>query len=771
MYIKFVALSKAKPIKLLFKIHIIAGINLFFFLQISAQLSPGIEWRKSTHSPKGLNSQPQSFEQSGEEWWYSHKNVYNSSGNIIQYVTVGYTSLVSTINTFSAAQDFYNEGPNSPYNPITMAAFNYNVLDEGCSDRDYLGEHRTPARGNIGMNTLNGDMIYCKPKTIGALEEVIQDANDLNSFYVVGVHLGVRPYRNKTDFIPYNKTTSNPANYFSLSSLGVNNYSNNVSHLYVAKINIDGTVIWEGLYGYLDYNASPITAYESISYGYDLIQNSSGKLAVLGFGQVGSQAVSTGYPLLFEIDAANGNLIKKAYLPISGNGIAPTTNSISGYGYAGIGHAIQELNTSGNYAIAVTNYYANSTAKDNNNAYIWALDSNFTPLPSWQKNPVRIAGAGPGSYNSTIWDLKYHKQSNQLIVPVIRDCYNCASAGGSSGQGFIYRMDLNGNFVSTGINPSPVGAINAFDLRLGVEETSDGGFVCVSSTRPSGVDHSAATTEELGYLASCPDLDFQDWDTDALVIKYNSDGSTKWSKTFDTQDNRKRQAPPGDLKRQECLYKITEAQDGGFVICGNSSGNFDDFYMAKLYSDCNSQQTYTWGPNYVIDINENTTWSDSKNILGKVIIHPNAILNIDGSSTKIQFADSKKTGIETNITVMSGASLKLTNGSVISAIENSICIGSNWDGVIINPLEDEKPTLFVYPNPATGSFYIHYNNLTGNNVYYTVTDIFGKEVVNAIFKTGVINKCNTETLCDGVYFISLIKDNAVLERQKILIVK
>ena len=69
------------------------------------QLPPGVEWRVSTWSPGGLFGK-QTQEQSGEDWWYSHKNVKDSSGKTVQYVNVGYTSQVSTAATYTTAQSF-----------------------------------------------------------------------------------------------------------------------------------------------------------------------------------------------------------------------------------------------------------------------------------------------------------------------------------------------------------------------------------------------------------------------------------------------------------------------------------------------------------------------------------------------------------------------------------------------------------------------------------------------------------------------------------------
>lgn len=760
-----------------FEINFSSKYYIFYFLFFinflsNAQLSPAIEWRKTTHSPKGLDGLPQTPEQSGEEWWYSHKNVYNSAGVHTSYVTVGYTSLVSTISTFSAAQLLYNEGPESPYNPIDTITFNYNTLAEGCIDRDYLGEHRTPVRGNIGMNDLNGNMIYCKPKTIGALEEVIQDPTATDYFYVVGSHIGVRPYKDKINFVRYNQSSSNPNDNFSITSLSVSpGYNNEISHLYIAKIRSDGVVIWEGLYGYPDYSISPLSAYESISYGYDIIKSSNGNLIATGFAQISNNLSGPGYPFLIELDPANGFLIKKTVLPLNNSGFVPITNPANGYASSGIGHSLIEIIPTGEYAIATTYYFGNSTVKDNNYAYIWNIDRNFNSSPNWTVNPIQIAGVGPEYFNSTVCEIKYHKGLNQLLVPVVRDCFTCASAGENSAKGFIYRFDPNGSLAASGTNPSPMGPINAYDLRIGVEETSDGGFIAVSSVRTASADHTPATIQELGYLNGCPDLEFNNWDTDALIVKYFATGVTQWSKTFDVFDNRSRQTEPGDLKRQECMYKITQAQDGGYTISGNASFNFDDNYMAKIYSDCYTQLTYTTGPDYVIDIYENTLWNSSQNVLGKVVVRPGAVLSIAGSETNIRFADSKLTGIETNMIVMEGALVNVTDGAKVGSLDASVCLNSKWDGIKSSGNLVEINKLIVYPNPAGNYFNLLYNGSNINDVSYSIIDVLGKVIKSGAINPNFLNQIETSNLKDGVYLIVLNKNNKTFEKQKLVIVK
>lgn len=715
---------------------------------------------------------PQTAEQSGEEWWYSHKNVYNAQGTHVSYVTVGYTSLVSTIDTYTNAQQLFNEGLDSPYNPIIPSVYRYDTLIDGCGDRDYSGEKRTPARGNIGLNDLQGNMIYCKSKTIGALEEVIQDPVNPDYFYVVGAHLGVKPYSDKINFLRYNPTSSNPNDNFSLSHLNVTpGYKNDVSHLYVAKIRSDGVIVWQALYGYLDYTNSPLAAYECISYGYDIIKSSNGNLIVTGFGQTVSNANSAGFPLLLEIDPSTGYLVKKLSLPLNQNGFVPITNSINGYADGGIGHSLIEMDETGNYAVATTCYFGNTNSNDNNYAYIWNIDHDFNISSTWPSNPICLRGFGPQYFNSTISEIKYHKGLKQLLVPIIKDCNTCAHAGNNSANGFVYRINTNGLLAADGINPSPMGPIHAFDLRIGVEETSDGGFVAVSTTRPPTSNHAPPTQIELGYLAGCPDLQFEDWDTDALIVKYFSNGSTQWSKTFDVEDNRARQTEPGDLKRQECLYKITEAQAGGYVISGNSSANFDDNYLAKVYNDCFTHTTYTAGPQYVMDITSNTLWNSSQNVLGKVIVHSGVVLTIAGQNTSIRFFDSKATGIETNLTVLEGGIVNITDGAIVTSLDASVCNNSHWSGIISAGSVFETNKLAIYPNPANTDFTILYNGSDLGEVTYSIMDVLGKVIKNGTINANFLNVIETTNFNEGVYIVTINKNDKIFEQKKLVVVK
>lgn len=661
----------------------------------SESSGPGVEWQNISWADEDIydNFQPQI--NSGEDWWYSHKNAYSGSTQT-GYITVGYSSLILRSEAdFNQAKSVFNEGSGSPYNPINHdqksnnlgTYMNYDFTgnstfntQEGCHDRDRINEYRTPTRGQVALNDINGNMLWCKSLCVGTLEEVIQDGN---FFYVVGIHVGIRGYNDHTAFLAYNPTSPTPNTFNGVSVSPINK----VRHLYIAKIDMNGTILWQALYGMPDYVTSPLDALKTHSYGYDIIKSSSGKLIACGYGEEGTGMHHQ--PFVIELDPTTGYIFNKKLLPIS------SVTSVKGYStIKGEARSLVELDNTGNYAVGCTYSFANEDPDDLNEALVWCLGSNLLPSTSWSTNPIRLPGTGgiTGKKNSNIWEVKYHQAKQELLVPVVSACNFCTYAGNNDGKGIIYRYKNNGTLSTTGTNPSAIGPINAYDLRIGVEETSDGGFVSVSSRQTAtGIPATVTppTSAELGYLSTCylhEDIaaDYPYWDTDPLITKFDLNGNKVWEKIFDIAPNRPREQPLGDLKQQECMYKISQTQDGGYTISGNSSHNYDDNYLVKLFSDCNLTQNYTINEPADLTITSNTAiWNSSQKVIGSVHVKSGAILTITGSSTVIEFADSKLTGIQTNIFVELGGKLIVKNGATLTSILASTCPGSMWDGIII----------------------------------------------------------------------------------------
>jgi hypothetical protein len=131
----------------------------------------------------------------------------------------------------------------------------------------------------------------------------------------------------------------------------------------------------------------------------------------------------------------------------------------------------------------------------------------------------------------------------------------------------------------------------------------------------------------------------------------------------------------GDLKKQECVYAISQAQDGSLVVSGNSSHNFDDCMLLKTYSPC--QQDLAFDTSADLIVNSNTTWSTNKIIGHNIIIDNNSTLTIDGAT--IEFGDYQQLGRMIGVHIKPGAKLKLINGAKLTSVQN--CNDSKWLGI------------------------------------------------------------------------------------------
>lgn len=324
---------------------VIVVLNLIsFFILSQNQVEPGVEWKSVTWPANGITGAPQTQQQSGQDWWYGHRNIYNSSGIHTGYATVGYTSLISThttgISTHTAWEGKFNEGSSSPYNPVSSVPNYTNDCEPSIQE--------TQIRGVFGQIGLDGKMIYCKSVVKGELLNLVQDPTNGNSdfFYVVGAAAGARPYNNNSVYLPYNPTSAHEytTNYFTTTTTSLaSTYTGSIGHMYVAKVSIStGTIVWQAIYGYEDYySADPQICYTTPSPGYDIIYASNGNLIAVGGAGTGTGA----QPFVIEINPINGYVLNRAIHSTSG------TNSYGLNAYGGTAYAITEIGTSGNYVI------------------------------------------------------------------------------------------------------------------------------------------------------------------------------------------------------------------------------------------------------------------------------------------------------------------------------------------------------------------------------------------------------------------------------------
>ena len=225
-----------------------------------------------------------------------------------------------------------------------------------------------------------------------------------------------------------------------------------------------------------------------------------------------------------------------------------------------------------------------------------AVDAN--PIPLWT-----IYLDGPSQSlaepHAIAFDMVERSNGN-ILLPVIYDCAHCQFASNNYGEAVVYEIkSVDGSIAS----PSPYAITNgsgtdqahAYDLKVGITNTPDDGFAIVTSKAPVPYDSAFSTHSWNCSTDSGSSAILGYWNADACVRKYDASGILQWEKIFDIDDK----APasfPGDLKRQECMYSISNSPDGGLVIAGNCSRNFDDCYLVKLFDNCQNEQTYDIEP-------------------------------------------------------------------------------------------------------------------------------------------------------------------------------
>jgi hypothetical protein len=687
---------------------------------VNAQ-APGIAWKQVTwnaNRPDGT-VQP-TGEESGEDWWYSVQKYKNPSTGVHEgYLTCGYTGFHLDIT--NAAQVSANLAAVSPHEGGT----DFTIYPD-CGDLEGTMYDKGIVRGNVAKSDLHGNILWNKSLTVGELGAVRQLSD--GNIVVIGVtSIGVGLYTGSN--LPYNPTAPEPGNYLTTSvweaappsGLGLTfpidpdgGFRGAERKLYVAKLDPSGNVLWENIYGDIPYS-NLFDCFDQTTYGYDIIEMEGGDLMCCGYySNNKSSGNNLSRSFLLRIEPIVGYLVaKKVILPKF-----PSSTAAAGMGYVTTGNewsqalALSKTNGPGaTYFVAGTEWNLAGPAPYNI-GYVLAVNDllDETAITGWGINPIFPHGV---TSRSNIWDLEYHVAGGYLAVPTLGNCQNCLFADDNRAEGFIYKVNpVDGSSIAS----LPIGNVNAYDLRMGVTETQDGGIAAVCSRRTiaavcplpadlvnpaAGFDNSACGTCS---ITTPPDFDYVPgyvpkygyYDSDAYVVKFTSSGMQDWQKTFDadvTDPNSPlpRQPYPGNLKRQECLYKIIENDDGSLVIAGNTSHNFDDNYLVKIYSTCQRDAVYEVSDSdNLIDFVFGTTTLTAGDfstasipgvgkVKGMIRVKNSATLVLDGVT--LQFADTRRIGIPTGITVEKGGKLIIKNNAKLTSLTE--CGPAMWDGIVV----------------------------------------------------------------------------------------
>ncbi|MFN7912237.1 MAG: T9SS type A sorting domain-containing protein [Bacteroidota bacterium] len=742
--------------------YIIIFCQILFGNEIPAQtgnVGPVIEWRKLTWGDDDFQGLPQSQNNSGEDWWYDVVNHYDVSGKHIGYFTCGYTSWAISPTQYNSAKALFTY-PCFDFDAKTNLGFDpqTNLFStSGCADRLTPTRKYLFTKGNIALNDLNGNMLWCKAVNIGEIQKVIRVVDGVIG---IGIHAG-----NALDLgggnLIYNPTTTNNTDVINCPPSS--QFDPDSRKMMVVKLDFDGNLVWKYTYGMTanSNGSTPNPTYIEKSEGYSILNSSNGNLICCGNTVINNGATQ---PFILEL-TQSGLILNKKVFPL----IQPPANLIANPGLVNGGYsflAITEVANTQNYVLAGKSFFYEPSGGINYNefvkGFVMSLDAGFNLVTSWTQNPKFFQGnpsdpninisnfTTPPAYNTSIWSVDYYPSNNEILVPVISNCNFCAYAGNNEGSGYIYRLNpANGQNSNFGVNPSFVGYVKAFDMKAHAIESHDGGFVYLSSTRRG--TFTLPTPAELGALSTCSeDWGFNFWGTDTYFAKFNNLGVKQYEKIFDVNDNAPRQPFPGDFKKQECMYKIALTPDGGYVLAGNSSKNFDDNYLVKLGNDCQALQTYDYdnrfttysnGEAYYAPTGVNTIWNSSKKINGKIVIPFGSTLTINGVGTIIEFADSTYMGIASGIEVNLNGAL-IVNGAKLTSL-NACGNQSMWNGVYLRSLVTSGGALSPNARPQA-----IFNNAELSNARYGVTTgrdgnfgVYGGIVkaTNTLFKNNYIS--------------------------------
>lgn len=629
---------------------------------------------------------PQTREESGEDWWFGHAN-YVQGNEIVGFITAGYAGWPNCYYkgegcTFTIEEEI--AASNTP-------SYNYTPRPK---ELETPNHRKGDTRGMVARFDLDGDPIWSRKLLPGQLFNVIEDQQgnivavgecDSNSW-----PNDLRPTDN--DVIRWNNNSTLDVNEMDCAYFGNSNFKRKA---YVVKLSPSGDILW---CTFLTADNTPDGLLTS-SEAFDIVEITSAQ-------DLEYRVVGHGATLL-------DNTPRATVYRVNGDGILMNATR---YQNGAIGTPSGWPNAAWSFFYSI----AYSSVHDKmfiSGAYPGALKTQAIGMllsaddldqqPDWFKTTVDApdliaAGHLVDKVNYTTGGGFVEAGSTQIVWPILSNfSYGDFYSGRKEASLFVHGFDLEGEWQWK----TDLGLVHAYDLQCDMTATADGKVALVSSKRNNGVvpdgvfnwadlpgSAQACLTSTFSYpiqgnpdeYVNWPTTDLLDyWNTDPFVAKLDpTNGAMLWCTQWDADANSTHECSPGDLRNQECLYKITETPDGGLVISGNTSHNFDDYYLTKLHSDCQSKVQYfpltlNSDGEYILSADE--TWNTNRNIYGTIVIPNGRTLTINGNAT-IRFADTQQLHRPTRIVVQPGGKLRVDN-AVLAAVEG--CPGSLWDGIMI----------------------------------------------------------------------------------------
>lgn len=685
---------------------VVAMVFTFFALSIThAQYnnSDGVVWKDIMPAPKQANwgrdfnltvpndpgtprptGAPENItrEDGGEDWWYDVCEIFEG-GILVGYGAGGYNTM-----------------PNWGF--IDPLGCRTGRPGAGWEESEF--ETATKRKGElrcwIARYDLLGEMVWCRSYFAGTFYGITQDSD--GSLVAVGetnyTKLG-ETIGTDHPFVGYNPGWANinvnmaevdctsgtePLGVMAIKPIAV-------------KVNLAGDLVWANCYGATRDFGQTSWSSGGRAHAIQRIELPGGAPGLYIVCE--SKVVGSGFdPGLFALRIAQDGTVHDEHLFDNTDPSVPT-DAIGLYVY----NVDAEVYSGQNHLLISGAYTRNGAPR----AFLWhindATNAPFTvdPLFNLTTEYPAIADEHLDDIVQISTSATLVENNGQLMAvwPVLSDyVYNDPYAPNAVATLKVHGLPIANPASGWTAN---LGEVRAYDLRAGVVGTSDGGIAVVSTKWTGGYtianpfcwdDLSQITQTCLennygtvgwngGMNGPCALDKFRYWNTDSFVAKLDrSSGTLLWETKFDAEPGSPSGCFPDDMRKNECMYQIVEADDGGVVICGNTSHNFDDAYLAKVKPSCQSSLSFDQLPldeqgQYTLQSNE--TWSTDRNIYGTIVVPNGKILTINNNAV-IRFADSEQLYWRTRVVVETGGKLILDDAKLSAVLG---CEESMWDGV------------------------------------------------------------------------------------------
>lgn len=733
---------------------ILVGFIKFTFAQ-----APAIDWQYEYWAPTNPGTGlTQTQNQSGEDWFYYHKSSLDANLEQNGSICAGYSNFVNYYGP-ETADGCYDRPVGTSYN---------------CNDFESPGNKKGNVLSAMSLLDINGSTVWFKLCLEGWFYKVIQTSD--------GGYVGVGPTRATQDlsgnplYYNPNQTSGHVTDAFTVSggSCTHGGASGNKRKIQLVKLDRNGNLVWQYIYGMVAYSGNGSTAYNNTAQGFCLAETPEGHLIIGGFALDPNNS-NTERECLIETDANGYFRWASFYGPTSG---VPNTNIITGIARTGSG-----ANTK--YAIAGEEVPGYPTT--DSKGFVFMIDNASPPNIVWS---VHHYGAIAGK-NVRVSDVDFNI-AGEIILPAGINCSQCSAASEGIANGKVYRIDAsNGNEIGTAAD---LGTLKAYDFKIGITHTQDGGYAVVSAAQPNSFPCAPPTNITNTYCSnpSPPtpwNYDTNFWGTDAYVAKGNASNVIEWSATYDATTLK--QALPcstwvfpdpqmRDLKSQECLYSISQDADGGFTFAGNTSSNFDDNYLVKLHTVCTNNFGLT---------NAGVTTVQNYAVTGTISTAPNYVITPTGNVT---FQAGNSINLTDGFGAKSGStfhayidpSLDCTPNYKIKTNESPDNLYLNSSSVSNSKFDDSSKKkltinngiiLTIFPNPNTGVFNLAIESKqlpeeTKSKAVISICNTLGKEIY---YKDNVdvisgISTLDISSFSSGVYFVKVIINNTIIVKPMIL---